>query len=143
MVAKAKAKKKKKPTLTSLRKKLWKIFSLYIKLKYSTDGKTVRCFTCGADLDIGTSNCQVGHCFTKTAYPYHYFNENNVRPQCYHCNISKSGDGPTFYRRLLDILGQEVMDDIFETKSTPTKRTVEWYEDKTEEYNNKILELTA
>ena len=88
--------KRKTKGIAALKKDLWKHFALFIKLKYSSDGQYTECYTCGRSLEIGTSSCHAGHWLTKKGYPVHYFHENNVRPQCYHCNINLSGNTLSF-----------------------------------------------
>jgi len=114
---------KKKITLTKLKKKYWDLFSLMIKLTYSEDGENTRCFTCDAPLKIGTSNCQGGHYYTKKGYPALYFDRNNVRVQCYHCNINLSGNTVIFGERLLTEVGEEVMQDLALRRHNMVKRT--------------------
>lgn len=72
--------KKKLITLPKLKKKIWKIFSAYIRQKgVSADGYTC-CFTCG----IG------GHWKTMDAGHYIHgkldFDERNIKIQCSRCN---------------------------------------------------------
>lgn len=64
-------------------KKLWKIFSLYIRLKFSDENGYCKCYTCGAiryytDLDCGHG---IGRQHKATK-----FDEKNNRPQCKPCN---------------------------------------------------------
>ncbi len=125
---------KKKKGVAQLKKELWKVFALYIKRKHSHEEGKCYCYTCGNTLEIGTSNCQAGHWLTKKGYPYHYFNENNVRPQCYHCNINLSGNSAVFEFNLRLELGSEIVNDIYETRHKLEKRSVAWYEDKIMEY---------
>ena len=69
----------KKP-IKPLKTKLWKLFSLYVKLRCSKNGVMTECYTCKVPLQIGTKNCQAGHWLPKGTYGYHYFNPDNVRP---------------------------------------------------------------
>ena len=123
-------------TIGKLKKKLWKLFSLYMKLKYSLDKKNVSCFTCQARLEIGTSNCQLGHWLPKGGYGYHYFTENNCRPQCYRCNIHLSGNTAVFEHNLRRDIGDEAVNKIYETRHISEKRDRIWYEEKIEHYKN-------
>ena len=135
----AKAKRK---TVGKLKKDFWKVFSLYIKLKYSKDGETVSCFTCGRHLTIGTANCQGGHWLTKKGYPYHYFNENNVRVQCYHCNINLSGNTAVFEHELRKEIGNDTVDDMYQMRSLPSiKRLPSDYIEMIEDYKKRIENL--
>jgi len=131
----------KKKTLTKLKKDFWKVFSLYIKLKYSDDFEHVNCFTCGARMKLGTSNCQGGHYYTKKGYPALYFDENNVRPQCYHCNINLSGNTVIFGELLEQEIGKDAMDDLKFRRHDQSKLMRSDYEDLIDEYKDKIMDL--
>lgn len=133
--------KKKKGTLTKIKKKYWDLFSLYIKKLYSYEEGKVKCYTCDADLTIGTSNCQGGHYYTKKGYPALYFDLNNVRVQCYHCNINLSGNTVIFGERLLREVGEEVLNDLAARRHDQVKRTYSEYEEMIIEIKDKINQL--
>jgi len=132
---------KKQKTLSKLKKDLWKVFALYIKLKYSIDNEYTKCFTCDAPLKIGTSNCQAGHYYTKKGYPALYFNENNVRPQCYHCNINLSGNTVIFGERLENEIGTDQMEHLKILRHNQVKLMRSDYIDLIDQYNDKIINL--
>lgn len=135
--------KRKKKTISQLKKELWKWFALAMKRARSEDGSYVDCFTCGKPLEIGTSNCHLGHWLPKGGYSGHYFNEHNVRPQCYHCNISLSGNTAVFEYNLRQELGDELVNEIFETRHQSGKRDRQWYEEKIEHYKAMTREAAA
>ena len=126
-----------KKTITKLKAELWKHYALYIKQKYSTDWGYCNCFTCGANLQIGTSNCQCGHYYTKKGYPALYFNENNTRPQCYHCNISLSGNTPIFREKLIEEIGEDGVAELDKHRHD----TIKWSRSELEELIIKYKEL--
>jgi hypothetical protein len=128
-------KKKKKESISTLKSKLWDIFTLYIKRKYA-DGDYCECFTCKTTVKIGTSNCQGGHWLPKKGYSYHYFNENNVRVQCFHCNINLSGNSAVFERELIKEISKEKVEQIYNTRHLSEKRDAFWYKEKIEYYKN-------
>lgn len=129
----------KKKTLGKYKKDLWKVYSLYIKLKDSEDGTTVKCYTCDKQLEIGTSNCQGGHCLPKGGYPYLYFEENNTKPQCYHCNINLSGNTAVFIERLKSEIGEEAYIKMYNSRHGQIKRTISDYIEMISEYKEKII----
>ena len=133
--------KKKVATVGKLKKDLWRLFALYIKRLYSRDGQFCECYTCGAYLEIGTSNCQAGHCLPKGGYSYLYFHENNVRPQCYRCNVNLSGNTAVFIENLKDEIGADAYQEMYETRHTVEKRSRVWYEEKIAEYKIKLKDL--
>jgi len=129
--------KKKNKSISKLKAELWEVFSLYIKKKYS-DGEYCNCYTCDNPLKIGTSNCQCGHYYSKKGYPALYFNEDNNRPQCFHCNISLSGNTQIFRERLIIEIGLERINKM----DSHRHDTIKWNRsdliEKTEYYKHKI-----
>ena len=130
---------KKLKTLPKLKKQLWDLFSLYIKLKYSGDGENVRCYTCGKPLKIGTSNCHGGHYLNKTSYPGLYFDENNVRPQCgMPCNGPRQGSPIEFRIHLIGEIGEDAVLDLEDIRHDPVKWTRSDYMYKIEYYTEQV-----
>lgn len=85
---------------TKLHKKLWPLFSKYIRER---DNYT--CITCGKK----TYPAQAGHYRTgATCKKYLYYDERNVHCQCYHCNINLSGNWYEYQRRMWATYGKEI-----------------------------------
>jgi hypothetical protein len=76
-----------KKSKSKLVKKLDSIFSKYIRLKYSKNGICV-CYTCGRKYDV--KKIQAGHFMSRRHYSTRW-DEDNVRPQCYGCNVGNQG----------------------------------------------------
>ena len=95
--AKAKPKPTKAKTLTKLRNELDFWFSRYIRAKYANEDGTVECFTCKRRYLVG--NAQAGH-FASRRHMATRWDEDNVRPQCYGCNITNQGQQWLFGRYL-------------------------------------------
>ncbi len=131
----------KKKTLPKLKKELWTWFAKCVKQIRSEDGWT-KCYTCDRPLELGTSGTHAGHWLPKGGYPFHYFNEDNVRPQCYHCNINLSGNSEVFRRRLTEEIGEEKLDEMYETRHESGKRAREWYEENIEYYKKKLKAIS-
>ncbi len=82
---KVKVVKKKSESISSLKKKLWTVFSLYIRQR-----DKFTCFTCGKKGE--GSGMHAGHFIPKSVGGIAlYFHEDNVHAQCYHCNINLGG----------------------------------------------------
>lgn len=84
---------RKKLTRTKLKNKVWRVFSLYVRLKHSKidpeTGKLVNtCVTCGKTYPI--RNIQAGH-FIYGRKEFLLFDEEQVHPQCYACNVRNHG----------------------------------------------------
>jgi hypothetical protein len=134
-------KRLRKKGVSALKKILWKDFALWVKLNWSSDGKNVNCFTCEKPMFIGDPACQGGHWLSKAAYSVHYFNENNVRPQCASCNLFYQGEGEAFRRALELEIGSDAVNEIYETRFDKWKPTRDWYIDQIIYYRNEIHEL--
>ena len=107
-----------KKSLGQLHKTLWPIFSLYIKLKHSHDLRWCSCYTCGNPIEIGTINCQGGHFIPRGKAPTKY-HEDNVRPQCAHCNMTEGGEFIKFEKALIEEIGAamvQALKDLSEEK---------------------------
>ena len=114
----------KKPTDSSLKKKLWIIFSKYIRLRDRN-----RCFTCD-----GIGN-QAGHFIPRSAGGVAlYFHEDNVHAQCSKCNLHMQGNVYEYGKRLGEKKVQELMKIKQQiTKNFPYQEKIEYYQKKLEE----------
>ena len=138
---KPKAKPKKPKTAAKLKKELWPIFSLHQKLVHSEDGEWCQCYTCEKPLQIGTTNCQGGHCLPKGAFKNLYFDERAVRPQCYYCNINLGGQHYHFCEKLKLEIGMESFTDMERHGKDVVKRDAQWYREQIAHYTAEIERL--
>lgn len=83
-----------KPTL---RKKLDKIFSLFIRQRNASIGGEVQCYTCSKRAHWKQMQC--GH-FVPRQYLAVRYDEMNCQVQCYACNILYNGQPSVFALRL-------------------------------------------
>lgn len=126
--------KKKKKSISKLKKELDKIFSLYVRQKYSKQGQ-VRCYTCGVTKDI--KEIQNGHFVSRSILSLR-FDERNCRPQCVGCNIFGQGKTATFGFNL----DRESPGRVAELYSESQKIVKNFpYEAKIEEYKKKLNDL--
>lgn len=130
-----------KPKVTSekkLKAQLWELCKQIIRLKY---GNT--CYTCGA-VGLAGGNWHTAHFIARSVCGSSLrYDLRNLRPQCFRCNISLSGNGSAFYRHLVQIEGQEYVDGIFKDKDRITKTNRQWYEDKVREYQQVLAGLNS
>ena len=121
-------KKKSKQKISVLKRKLWTLFSKYIRER---DNYT--CITCGQK-NTG-SGMHAGHYIPKSVGGNAlYFNEQNVNAQCFRCNIHLGGFGSMYHQKMVEKYGQEAVDELWKLKQQIVKHDVEWYEEKIEEY---------
>ena len=90
-------KKKKPKKKKSNDSKLWKVFSEYIRLKYSSENGYCTCYTCGAIRFF--RNCDAGHGIGRQ-FKATKFEEINVRPQCKPCNGFNGGKREVFKEKM-------------------------------------------
>lgn len=130
------SKSAKKQTIGWYKKKLWTVFSKYIRQR---DG--YKCFTCDR---TGTgSSMHAGHFIPKAGGGMSlYFHEDNVHSQCFHCNMNLGGNGAEYYKRMVEKFGQELVDELFRLKYQGFRKyTIDEYISEIEVYKKKIKEF--
>ena len=120
----AKAKKLKK-TVTWWKKKVWKVFSEYIRLRdaLNTTGSphTLRCCSCGKPYPaFGVGCAQAGH-FIPGRHNSILFSEHCVHGQCYNCNINLYGNTLEYRRRIIEMYG-DGYDEVLEQEDRRIKK---------------------
>jgi len=119
----------------NLKKKLWKIFSEYIRRR--DDGK---CYTCSTKKDW--KEMDAGHFIPAGgSNPELYFNEKNVHCQCTSCNRFKHGNLSVYAYNLTLQYGDKILDELFELKHKLVKWTPADYEAKIEYYKQLLDEM--
>jgi hypothetical protein len=130
----------KKPSLSSLKKKCWKVFSEWIRRKDADEGGTDRCYTCGKLAHW--KELHAGH-----AIPGRHnavlFDTDIVKPQCPPCNIWGGGQYHIFATKLI----KENSMEWWEAKLEGARRTVKYthadMEEMTNFYKEKISSLPS
>lgn len=88
--------KVRKDTIGKLKIKLWAVTRQIIIKRYGSD-----CYTCPATNLVG-SNRHVGHFISSSVCSSELrYDLENLRPQCYACNIHRSGNWPEYERHLI------------------------------------------
>ena len=75
-------------SVSTLKKKADKAFSLYIRLRDSKDGLS-ECITCGVQKPV--KEMQAGHFVSRRVNKLR-FDDLNVNAQCYSCNVMRYGE---------------------------------------------------
>ncbi len=134
--------RRKDTTITSLKKKLWKIFSIYIRMRdcLETTGTIThgKCCTCGGDYPIG--KLQAGH-FIPGREDSILFDPTCVHAQCYRCNVQRSGEWVKYFRFMEKKYGREGIDTLMVRSEIKCKITPEWIETAAVYYLEKIEEM--
>lgn len=130
---------KKKPTLSGLKKKAWKIVSEFVRRKDADEGGTTVCFTCGAYLHW-KYDAQAGH-----AIPGRHnavlLDTEIIRPQCYACNCHRRGMHHIFATKLIQEHGMAWWESKLEQARQVVKYTRSDLEDLIESYKKKLEAL--
>jgi len=126
-------KTKTKKTRSQLDKKLWKIFSQYIRKR----DKYI-CFTCGKQCDV--TNSQAGH-YLSRRYTAIKYDERNVHCQCVRCNVMEHGNPIEYQRNLKARYYKELPDELYDLKNVYADHSVPWYEEQIQIYTDKLQSL--
>ncbi len=144
-------KMKKKPSkkkLTTLSNKLWTLISRYVRMYYADEWGMVNCYTCsermfwsrsGRQEDVGWA--QAGHCFTQGAHKATKFDLDNIRPQCYKCNINNGGQGAIFRGNLQREHGMEWVNALERKAKQSYRGDAFWLEEQIKIYKEKVKEI--
>lgn len=114
-VKKTKKVEKKKLSYMKLRRKLDKVFSIYIRMR----DKGV-CFTCGVQKPW--KQMQAGHYISRSSLALR-FDEKNVHCQCMPCNVWKHGAMDVYALKLQAKYGDSILAELQRKKHQITKYT--------------------
>ncbi len=122
-----KTKKKKEPTITTLKKQLWVAFSTYIRMRDClattrslTHGK---CCTCGRLYPRG--KLQAGH-FIPGRQDSVLFEPTCVHAQCYRCNVQRQGEWVKYFRFMEEKYGLDEIHRLMTLSEEVRLITPEW-----------------
>lgn len=121
--------RKRKSELKKLKERLWELCREITRKRYGN-----HCYTCPSN-GLEGSNWQTGHFISSSICSvFMRYELTNLRPQCYSCNINKSGNWLAFK----DHLRADGIDtDVLEQMNRDTKGKqydILWYESKVSEY---------
>lgn len=124
--------------IASLKKSLWRRFSLYIRLRDSKDGYG-KCISCGKIVPLDGS-FHAGHYYPKsTTYASLYFDEQNVNGQCNYCNRYLEGNKQGYAKGLVKKYGKDILDVLDIKKSFKSHWGVHEYESLIEKYKQMVI----
>lgn len=108
-------KKIKRPTVTKLKRKLWIIFSLYVRTRDCLRTTGCKdwglCITCGKRYHIKL--LQAGH-FLPGRHNSNLFYERGTHAQCYNCNINLKGNTMVYMDALIKLYGDRIVKELRE-----------------------------
>jgi len=121
----------------SLRKKLWKLISEYVRRSAADDSGYVRCYTCGCRLHWKSAHC--GHYIHRDVLDYEI---NNLRPQCPRCNKWLHGNLSVYAEKLIAEIGAEEIQLMRQRSKKVKKWSIVELEDMIETYTKAVGDLT-
>lgn len=124
--------KAKKPK-SRLVKELDVVFSQYIRLSNSKNG-FCQCVTCGRSYEW--KKIQAGHFMSRQHYSVRW-DERNVKPQCYGCNVMQQGRQFEYSR----YLGEDLANELYMLSKQVVKFTEGDLLELTDVYKNKLKAL--
>lgn len=119
------AKRKRKPSESTLKDKLDRVFSVYIRLRDANNDGYIRCISCGKIVHWKESDC--GH-FVNRSHMGTRFSERNCNAQCRKCNRFDEGNNIGYTRGLIKKHGIKVINDLEVKKHTFSKMSEFDYE---------------
>lgn len=114
-----------------------RVFSKYIRTKYIRDN-FVECVTCGRKYPI--NKIQAGHFMSRKHYSTRW-DEENVFPQCYGCNVMQQGQQYLFSKFIDEKFG-EGYSDVLLFKSRETVKFADYeLEEMIQDYTKRLKDL--
>ena len=133
---------RRKKTIPKLKKKLWTIFSVYIRMRdgLRTTGTTewALCITCRKRYHFKL--LQAGH-FIPGRHSSNLFSERGTHAQCYNCNINLRGNTLEYRRRIIELYGEGADSDLEAEAHKIKKFTISELEEMMVMYKRKTAEL--
>ncbi len=126
---------------STIKKRLWKIISEYIRRKYSDDNGYCKCVTCETVKHY--KQMQAGHFVPQAKGDGTRYIEENIHPQCYRCNINLGGFGAQYSQYMRDMYGQEKIDELLALSNLAIKITTPELLDLEQEYKQKLEVLSG
>jgi 5-methylcytosine-specific restriction endonuclease McrA len=111
---------------TEIARQAWALMSQYIRLR--DKGK---CFTCGVVRPI--EEMQAGHYHHAKVTNAVSYDKRNVNCQCPECNTGGNGRSVEYGERLVELYGQDVLDELALAKHEGSIRPIGWFGDKIKE----------
>lgn len=131
-------KKAKKKSVKTLKTKLWRMFSKYIRLRDSDEDGYVECFTGGGKMWWRDS--QAGH-FQSRRFSSTFIHEKNVHAQSPEHNLFLAGNQYVYGKRLDEVYGQGTADELVQLSRQTFKITIPWLEERLEYYSKEVERL--
>ena len=130
---------KKSEKLSTLKTRLWRLTSEYVRSKYKDSAGYVRCVTCGQSKPY--TEIHAGHFLPKKKGSAVYFDLRNIHPQCAGCNVWKRGAIHEYYDFMLTTYGMDVINELKQLGRQALKISRPEYEEMITDMKQKIASL--
>lgn len=143
----SKAKRKTKKTrkklvpIPTLKKRLWAVFSTYIRLRDADKNGMVTCCTTGKKIPWSASKggAQSGHFFCRRGNPALIFEESNVNGQSPRANrLQRNNITYDYFLYMEKKYGRKEIDRLASLRGRPFKFTRQWLEEKIKYYIKQV-----
>lgn len=128
-----KSKRKKLPPLPRLKRKLWKMFSEYVRKRDASEAGIVKCFTCSRTGHW--KEFQAGHYIPQSLSLALVFDDRNVHPQCGGCNLFRRGNMSVYAVELRKRYGENILEELQSKRKEGFRYTRSDYEELIEKYS--------
>lgn len=118
--------RRKKTEERKLKDELWELCKQLTRKKYG-----LVCYTCGAKTLVPHTGHFIPSSVGGAGLRYDL---RNLRPQCYVCNIHKSGNWPAYFKRMVEELGNGAVEHLMADRMKFTKADKHFYSKKILEY---------
>lgn len=125
-ISKVKKRASKAPSLSKMMKRCDTLFSLKVRQYRAELDGTQTCYTCGHKSHW--KKMHAGH-FLSRYYKSARWDEDNVKPQCFICNIYKKGDAVKFRQHLIEEIGEARVLAVEAKRNVSIKLTREYLND--------------
>ena len=122
---------------STAKKRAWKAFSEYIRRSYADDNGYVSCVTCG-ETRQWNDRIDAGHYIPKSRGDAIYFVEENVHPQCKGCNKSEGGKHEYYYKYMLEMYGEALIEELRQLSKTTKHYSINDLLEIEREYKEKL-----
>lgn len=96
--------------ISKLKKEADRVFSLFVRQRFSDNAGEVSCYTC--PFRAHWKKLQNGHLVSRYYLATRY-DERNCRPQCITCNVWRNGMTPHFAAKLQEELGAGIVEELY------------------------------
>jgi hypothetical protein len=128
----------KKPKIKTLKAKLDKVFSEWVRRSEADDNGICTCVTCSKRLPW--KEIHNGHFISRGKLSTR-FDERNCHNQCCGCNTFKNGEPQKYWLWMENQYGREELDKLIELSNQIVKLTPEWYAEKIADYLERLKSL--